>query len=106
MSTEVEKSAKPFPLFGILSILVPVLGFLCLLFIRSRPGAITSTENSNDQLLTIWTVSALGLIPILGAWIRHESYLFLRFIGLILLLPYLAITLIFIAFATSNNWHM
>jgi hypothetical protein len=101
------RQAKPLPLFGVLSILVPIFGLICVLSIRDHAGTLDYLENSNRRLYIIWTTLGIGLVPILGAWVRHEKYRILRFIGLLLLLPYyLGITLICMAFATSHDWRM
>jgi hypothetical protein len=103
MTQESKPAIKRPPVLGILSILVPIIGFICLLSVRDHAGTMDYMTNGNKRLDILMVTPVVGLAFIVGAWIRNERYLALRFIGLFLDFLVLIPVLFAVAFAHSDS---
>ena len=76
MTLESKPAIKRSPLLGILSILAAVVGLICLWTARDHATTIQWC------ILMATPIVVIGFV--VGAWLRSERYLALRFIGLFL----------------------
>lgn len=110
MEIETQKPNKPLPLFGVLSILVPIAGTVYLLSVHNHAGTMDYMDNDTKRVHILWMTSAFGLASIVAAWIRQERFPALRWIGIAVCLPYLILALVSIALlivlTSSSDWHM
>jgi hypothetical protein len=90
MTLASKPAIKRSPIFGIFSILASVVGLICLWTARDHAGTIQWC------ILTATPIVVIGFV--VGAWIRSERYLALRFIGLLLSMPILFVILRVLAF--------
>ena len=101
ITPEPKPASKRSPIFGILSILAPFIGGLCLLCVRDHAGTMDYMENANKRWVVLMGTPIVGIVSVVAAWIRHERYLALRFIGLLFVVAMAAVLFVLIALVSG-----
>lgn len=103
MTIESKPATKRLPIFGILSILAPIIGVVCLLSVHDHDGTMDYMANGNKRLNILMVTPIVGVAFVVGAWIRRERYWALGLVGLSLVLLALIPIVFIIAFAHSDS---
>lgn len=101
MTTESKPATKRSPVFGLLSILAPFVGGLLLLAVQDHAGTMDYMENANKRWDILIGTPIIGTALVVTAWIRHEQYLTLRFVGLFFVLVMALILLVLFALVSG-----
>jgi len=103
MTLEANPATKRLPIFGILSILAPIIGVICLLSVHDHDGTMDYMTNGNKRLDILMATPLIGVAFAIGVWIRRERCWALGLIGLSLDLLMLIPIWFVIAFAHSDS---